>query len=200
MSNLESGEHDPTAPDSLAKPKRFNPKVDGRKPRKHPGGRPTLYNKKLHPMLGKLLAEQGMTDEQISSELGVSTQTYYNWQNKYREFLESIRDGKENKDAMVENALFQRATGVVVKAQKPVVVSQGQGLGSVVELVEYEDRMPPDPTSMIFYLKNRRPDRWRDKQELEHSGDIGIVPMTREERAARIAKLEEELGKKGERR
>lgn len=29
-------------------------------------------------------------------------------------------------------------------------------------------------TAQIFWLKNRRPDKWRDKQDLEHSGGINV--------------------------
>jgi len=45
-----------------------------------------------------------------------------------------------------------------------------------------DEELPPDPTSMIFYLKNRRPDRWRDKQEVEHKGDL-IVNINRKPKA-----------------
>ncbi len=33
-------------------------------------------------------------------------------------------------------------------------------------------QVSPDVTAQIFWLKNRRPDRWRDKQDIEHSGGV----------------------------
>lgn len=32
----------------------------------------------------------------------------------------------------------------------------------------------PDTTAQIFWLKNRKPAQWRDKQDIEHSGGISI--------------------------
>lgn len=36
----------------------------------------------------------------------------------------------------------------------------------------YEKAKTGDVTSMIFWLKNRQPNKWRDKQDIEHSGEI----------------------------
>jgi hypothetical protein len=48
-------------------------------------------------------------------------------------------------------------------------------MGSEVKTVEYKEHVPPNPTSIIFWLKNRRPDRWRDKHDVETSGEVRAI-------------------------
>jgi hypothetical protein len=97
-----------------------------------------------------------------------------NWKKTHPEFMLSIKKGKEGPDDLVEKSLFNLATGYVYEAEKPLVVSQGSGLGSEVEIVKYNERVIPNTTAQIFWLKNRRPEKWRDKQEIEHSGEMNI--------------------------
>ena len=56
-------------------------------------------------------ARDGLTDEQIAHNIGISTSTLNNWKNKYVEILESLKRGKEVVDRQVENALLKRALG-----------------------------------------------------------------------------------------
>jgi len=153
-------------------------------------GRPSDYNSKLHPKLGYNLALRGLTDEQMADELGISVPTLYAWHKKHPDFLKAIKDGKENPDAAVEGALFKKATGFKQLVKKPMVAS------GVVEIVEFEQTVDPDTTAQIFYLKNRRPDRWRDKQEIEHTGELNFTNLTPEEFEKRKAELLAKVGKK----
>ncbi len=163
---------------------------------KGPKGRPTAYVEKLHPKLGYALAVRGLTDEQMASEIGVTTSTFYLWQKIHPGFSEAIKRGKEEPDSKVEGALFKKATGYVEKVKKPMVVSQGAGAGSEVEIVEFDQTFEPSDTAIIFYLKNRRPDRWRDKQEVEHTGEVNLTNLTAEEFEKRKAELLARVGKK----
>jgi transposase-like protein len=122
---------------------------------KHAGGRPTKYNPKFHPQLVFWLSQAGLTDKKIAKELSITEQTLNNWKKKYPKFFESLKDGKETPDDQVEAALFRRAKGFTYQ----------EGERSRVAL--------PDTTACIFWLKNRRPDKWRDKQEREYSGKDG---------------------------
>ena len=57
--------------------------------------------------------------------------------------------------------------------------------GKVIR-VETVEHYPPDTTAMIFWLKNRQPDRWRDRAEVEHQhlfNFIGMLPSEEEWRA-----------------
>ena len=77
-------------------------------------------------------AKDGLTDEQIAHNMGITRKTLYRWKNKYGDIGEVLKKGKEIVDYQVENALLKAALDGNVTAQ-------------------------------IFWLKNRRPDKWRDK-------------------------------------
>lgn len=137
-------------------------------------GRPTKFEQSM-VIAVKYMAYSGLTDVQMAEELGINIDTFYDWQNKFPAFSEAIKEGKSLPDEAVQSALFRRATGYTHKVQKALVVSQGRGEPSEVEIVEVNESLAPDPTSMIFWLKNRRPDRWREKQDVEHSGQVSIT-------------------------
>ena len=117
-------------------------------------------------------ARDGLTDEQIAARIGITTSTLYDWKNKYSEFSEALKRGKEVVDIEVENALLKRALGYDYTEER-VERSQDGGKKSV-KTVQTVKHIPPDTTAQIFWLKNRRPDRWRDKQQIEHSGTLEV--------------------------
>lgn len=131
------------------------------------GGRPSKYDKELHPKLAKAYSMAGLTDAQMAEEMGIATPTLYAWKKEHEEFSNAIKDGKELPDSKVEAALFKMATGFDYKARKPLVVSDGKDVGSHVVVAEYREKSLPNVTAQIFWLKNRRPDRWRDKQDIQ---------------------------------
>jgi hypothetical protein len=173
-----------------AKPAAKKSPAKKKAPAKHPGGRPSPYVERVHPKLAYALAVRGLTDEQMAEEIGISIPTFYAWQKKHPEFLKALKDGKENPDAAVEGALFKKAVGFKQLVKKPMVAS------GVVEIIEFEQTVDPDTTAQIFYLKNRRPDRWRDKQEVEHTGELNFTNLTPEEFEKRKAELLAKVGKK----
>ena len=129
-------------------------------------GRPSKFDRRMIDEAARL-ARYGATDAEMAAFWGVSVPTFYAWQKAHPEFLKALKDGKELSDGAVERSLFERATGYEHDAVKIL-----QYEGSPV-IVPYRERYPPDATSMIFWLKNRRPDKWRDKSELEVSdGDL----------------------------
>lgn len=135
------------------------------------------YQKWLEPENLILLegwARDGLTDEQIAKNIGVNVSTLYDWTKKYPEISESLKKGKEVVDAEVENALLQKALGMTKTIQKPIKLKEvlydnGKRTSEKehIEFVEEEIFIPPDTTAQIFWLKNRRPDKWRDKQKDE---------------------------------
>lgn len=123
-----------------------------------PGGRPTKFNAD-YVRQAEMLAKKGCTDPEVAAFFQVATSTVSLWKLKHPEFSEALKLGKAEADARVERALFERATGY----QHPDVhISNYQGEVTVTPLVKH---YPPDATAMIFWLKNRRPDLWRDKPE-----------------------------------
>lgn len=128
---------------------------------KHPGGRPTKY-RKTHAARIEQVAEScaPLTDEQIAQLFGVSEQTVKNWYGQYPEFLASVKKAKAISDDKVERSLFERATGY--SAPDVHITSDKEGGVTVTPIIKH---YPPDVVACIFWLKNRRGDRWRDKQE-----------------------------------
>ena len=101
-------------------------------------------------------ARDGLTDEQIAHNMGISAATLYNWKSKYLEIVEALKKGKDVIDREVENALLKRALGF----QYDEITLKGG-----VETKRVTKMVVPDTTAQIFWLKNRRPDKWRDKPE-----------------------------------
>ena len=113
-------------------------------------------------------ARDGLTDEQIAGNIGINTSTLYDWKNKFSKISEALKKGKEVVDIQVENALLKRALGYTYKETTSECDENGEL--KVTKVVTKE--VVPDTTAQIFWLKNRRPDLWRDKQNIEHSGQI----------------------------
>lgn len=114
-------------------------------------------------------ARDGLIDEQIAENAGITPSTLYEWKKKYPDISEALKKGKEVVDIQVENALLKRALGYSYKETKIEETADGDKVTVTVKEVV------PDTTAQIFWLKNRRPDKWRDKQDIEHSGQIGGV-------------------------
>jgi hypothetical protein len=140
-------------------------------------GRPTKYNPEFHPKLAYNLALRGLTDVQMAEELDIVESTFHLWKKEHPEFSESLKRGKEEPDQKVEDSLFQRATGYSHDAVK-ILMPAGAPEPIYAPYVEH---YAPDTTAAIFWLKNRRPDRWRDKQEVEHSGGVIIQASSQDE-------------------
>ena len=104
--------------------------------------------------------------------MGVGYTTFKEYLNRFPSIRAALKRGKAPVDYEVENALYKRATGYTVKLKKPIKVKTTKrvtGKGEVTEeRIEYADEeqyIPPDTTAQIFWLKNRRPDKWRDKRD-----------------------------------
>jgi transposase-like protein len=121
-------------------------------------------------------ARDGATDKEMMEALGISNQTFYNWKRLHPEFAEAIRKGKEIIDRQVETALFKRANGFrFTEVTEERQYNERTGEYELIEVKRVTKEVPPDATSAIFWLKNRKPKEWRDKQEIEHSGEMAIT-------------------------
>ncbi len=117
-------------------------------------------------------ARDGLTDEQIAHNMGISKDTFYKWKARFADFADALKKNKEVVDREVENALHKRAIGFKVQVNKPLKVKReyfdeyGRKC-SVEEVVQAEETVyiPPDTTAQIFWLKNRKRDVWGDKAQ-----------------------------------
>ena len=147
---------------------------------KHPGGRPTRYNKIHHPIEIKLACKLGYTEEEAAKELGVCKATITNWKKKHPEFLAALKKGKSEPDDEVEKSLFIKAIGYEYSemVDEMIIVKDKNGkekqTGAIKRKI-YKKKMAPDTTAQIFWLKNRRREKWRDKQDLTINAPDEIV-------------------------
>lgn len=112
-------------------------------------------------------ARAGLTDKQIAKNIGVSEVTLCKWKNDCPEFYAALQKSKEVVDYEVENALLKRALGyeydeVQVKKKGDVVI----------ERTITRKQVPPDTTAQIFWLKNRQPEKWRDRKNIDLTGNV----------------------------
>ena len=128
-------------------------------------------------------ARDGLTDAQIWANMGVGKNLFYRMKREHGEFRNAIKRGKAPVDFEVENALLKRAKGYEVTEDETVFKVAGTKTdenGKIVPILDYNGakvirrkrHIPPDPASMFFWLKNRKPDIWRDKPK-ESVADIG---------------------------
>lgn len=153
-------------------------------------------------------ARDGLTDEQIAKNIGISRSTLSLWKKKNSDISDTLKKGKEVVDREIENALFKRAKGFTATETQYKVVPLEDELIDVrrrdyankwklkhpdaskqeiqdaavkgvkttkrIKLGLIEKDVPPDTTAAIFWLKNRKPEEWRDKHETELSGGLNV--------------------------
>ena len=129
-------------------------------------------------------ARDGLIDKQIAHNMGVSYTSLREWKNQFPAIAEALRKGKEVVDREVENALFKSAIGYTQTIRKPVKVRDveydpetGRKVREVERwvAVEEEIHVPPQVTAQIFWLKNRKPDQWREKNDLTLTPSNGVL-------------------------
>lgn len=134
---------------------------------KNKGGRPTKFKEEYCIQVEKL-CKLGATDKELADFFEVQESTINNWKQNEPKFLESLKRGKIVADMEVADSLHKRATGY---EQEVVKVFQFQGEPVIVPVIE---KIAPDTGAAMAWLKNRQPRQWRDKQDIEHSGNIDL--------------------------
>lgn len=118
-------------------------------------------------------ARDGLTDEQIAENAGINPATLYVWKKKYPEISETLKRGKEVVDREVENALLKRALGYeYTETTKEAVQDPSSGEVRMQVTKKVTKQVAPDTTAQIFWLKNRKPDKWRDKPAYEDTSEL----------------------------
>ena len=137
---------------------------------KNKGGRPSKYDS-IDLKQVEQLASRGWTDAEMSKFFSITEQTWCNWKKEHPEFFESLKDWKVEADARVERSLYERATGY---SHPDVKIFKSAGEAPVtVDIIKH---YPPDPTSCIFWLKNRDKENWRDRPD--EQGNLQDVAET----------------------
>lgn len=148
--------------------KKITKKTSAKKknPPKKPGRKP-IYDEWLTKE-GLILIQgwkrNGLTNQQISKNIGISITTLCEWQNRFPEIAEALKKGREVVDQEVENALYKSAMGF---EYDEIIYEKDKETGEMIEVKRIRKTQLPSNTAQIFWLKNRRSKEWREKQQVE---------------------------------
>lgn len=115
--------------------------------------------------LTRLLRRLGQNNEQIARLLGVPVEKLLRWQSQHREFKSAMAEPAAAE--LAEDALLKRALGFTVceaSAEELVDKKTGEILEVLKRRTITKD-VPPDVRALLFYLKNRCPERWDSPPE-----------------------------------
>jgi transposase-like protein len=142
-------------------------------------GAPAKYDANVHVAWGASLAKLGATGAEIAEAFGISERTLYRWCNAHVEFCQALKKNKSIADSEIAESLYMKATGRATrKTQRKRITKDANG--SKYEVIEkVEETLPPDTTALIFWLKNRQPQMWRDKP-VHDDTDTAVLKAAKE--------------------
>lgn len=117
-------------------------------------------------------ARDGLTNEQIANNIGINAKTLYEWKNKESKIRNILKKAREVVDYEVENALYKRAVGY---RYDEITYENG------VETKRITKEVAPDTIAQIFWLKNRKKEQWREKQEYNNDEELSKLDKLLEE-------------------
>jgi hypothetical protein len=124
-------------------------------------GRPTKYRPEYDKQAYNY-CKLGANDKDLAEFFNCTEQTVNNWKHDYPTFFESLKKGKDIYDAeLIESALVRSCTGYTISEHET------KDQNGVITTRELTKEVPPNPTSIIFYLTNRNRERWKRNNETE---------------------------------
>ena len=138
-------------------------------------GAPTKYQASFVES-AKFMAMNGATVNEMAQVFQVDERTIRNWRNSYPDFAEALKVGRDLADDRVQRSLYERAVGYTYEAEKIFHNS-----GDIVR-AEAIEHIPPDVSAATQWLKNRRPEEWRDRREVKIEASDGLIEALAEAR------------------
>jgi len=137
-----------------------------------PPGRPKENLSEKYDIPGKLeeirrLYIEGAIDKKVADFIGCGITTFHKLKNEIPEIVEIQKESKRHIDDEVQSALLKRALGYEYEEKHSTMKVDTEGNASVAEIRTVTKAIPPDTIAAIFWMKNRRPEEWRDKHEVE---------------------------------
>ena len=150
------------------------PKRKYKKAAKRAVGRPSKYDPAVCELAYKWTKEYGVDDVGLASMMQVHIDTIYTWKKEHPEFSDAQKKGKDDYDSVgIEKSLRRRAEGYDYEER---IIDYDED-GNIKSEKIMKKRMAPDPTSMIFWLKNRNPPRWRDAKHIDFENTKDSYPI-----------------------
>ena len=131
------------------------------------------YNEWMTPenlLLVEGWRRDGLSDTQIANNIGINVSTVYKWRKEHEEFGEAYKKGTEVSTYEVENALYKSAVGHYVVEEEITETTTPMGVTTTKK--KHKRYIAPNTAAQIFILKNRRPDWWKDKREIESNAAV----------------------------
>lgn len=131
-------------------------------------------------------ARNGLTDKEIAKKLGIAYSTFKEYKNKYPALSASLKKGKDIIDFEVEGALIKRALGYSYVEETSVLVEDKETGKAEMKVVKTKTKhVPPDVTAQVFWLKNRKPEEWKNDPH-KVKIDREILELRKKELEAKI--------------
>ena len=158
-------------------------------------GRKNAYEEKILPRLEEIKAwcRDGLRDKDICVLLKVSLATFYKWKSLKPELSDALKETKSIADLRVENSLYSRAMGYEYEETVQEVKTDAKGEIREKHLKKTVKTVLPDVTAQIFWLKNRKPDKWRERKKDDYSEEVVALPV-KVEVFAEDARVDNEKG------
>ena len=162
-----------------------------RRSRKNKGGRPSDFKTEFNDQVYRLCLLK-CSDSEIADFFRVKEQTINRWKKKHPRFCESMRRGKIKADADVSASLVERAMGY---SHPDIHIAQYEGRIIQTKIIKH---YPPDTAAASLWLRNRQPDKWRDKPEVAVTVHNSVaVDLNQPAEECGVAELEAELARRG---
>lgn len=151
-------------------------------------GRRSAY-KEEYNQLAENYALLGATDKEMADLFGITERTLNQWKKNFPEFLQSLKKGKSIADANVASKLYNRAIGYEFEEKHFEIKQPKKDVPpELIEAKRIKKHVPADTTAAIFWLKNRQPEKWRDRKEVDANVNLSdeLESMTEEQLLAII--------------
>lgn len=136
-------------------------------------------------------ARDGLSKEQIAKNIGINVKTLWDWERTYPPICNALKKGREVVVRELENALIKRAKGYEVEeTTEELKWNQATRKQELMVTKRTTKHIAPDTGALAFALKNYAPDKWRDRKDVEISGQLDTNPFAglTEEQLRKLAK------------
>lgn len=107
----------------------------------------------------------------ICAKMGISPKTFIDWRNQYPQIGNAVKEGKEIVDYRVENALLKVALGYTAIEVKTIISPPDKSGNRRIREERTVKEIPPNPTAIMCWLNNRKPDSWKRNRDVLQTED-----------------------------
>ena len=106
----------------------------------------------------------GISEREIARRLNIAHSTFQAYKLQFPDFSNRLKKGRELADIKIENALFRAAIGYETEEIRTEFSDSSRTKSKKVTKITR--KVPGDVIAQIFWLKNRRPDKWHDRRDI----------------------------------